>query len=76
MLFYLSSGRVLDGPFAGMKYTRYSVGSSYGAKLLGTYEKELASAVTQLAGERWNLIIDIGAALMAATQVSGQPARF
>ena len=44
----LSAGRLRHGPFRGMRYVRSSVGSSYGAKLLGTYELELRGVIDSL----------------------------
>lgn len=40
-----TGGRVLAGPFAGMRYIRTSQGSALIPKLLGSYEKELAACV-------------------------------
>lgn len=39
---------VLNGPFAKMKYTKRSIGSSFAPKLLGTYESELHPII-----EKW-----------------------
>lgn len=55
-------GRVLAGPFAGMRYIHTSVGSAYIPKLLGIYEKELAAAVDAACGLEPDTIIDVGAA--------------
>jgi len=55
-------GSVLSGPFASMQYTRDSVGSAYDPKLLGTYEKELHPVIEALCREKFNVIVNIGAA--------------
>ena len=56
------SGRVLAGPFAGMRYIRAAQGSALIPKLLGSYEKELAAAVEAACALRPDTIIDAGAA--------------
>src|SRR4051794_35375378 len=61
-LLELADGRILSGPFAGMRYLTDSVGSVLEAKLLGTYEKELHGIVSSLARKCFDLVIDIGAA--------------
>src|SRR5688500_3786173 len=53
---------VVTGPFAGMKYVKASIGSSFIPKLLGSYEKELHGV-----WERWKTrplsrVVDVGAA--------------
>jgi predicted RNA methylase len=53
--------RVLQGPFAGMKYIDDSVGSAYIPKLLGLYEKELSHCVAAINELKPEQIIDIGA---------------
>lgn len=53
---------VLQGPFKDMKYVRRSGGSVLVAKLLGTYEMELYSAVEKLIAHGADLIADVGAA--------------
>lgn len=57
-----SKGRVMSGPFAGMQYLNTSVGSQYEPKLLGTYELELNSIISELATLPFQCIIDAGAA--------------
>ena len=54
--------RVHAGPFAGMRYVDTSVGSCFIPKLLGTYERELASKVEWICRQQPELIVDIGAA--------------
>jgi hypothetical protein len=54
--------RVLDGPFAGMRYVEDSVGSAYIPKLLGIYESELYEEVETICRQRPTLIVDVGAA--------------
>lgn len=58
----LANGKVISGPFAGMRYIENSVGSAYMPKILGTYELELHSIIQDLCSERFTLIIDVGAA--------------
>lgn len=56
------AGRVLAGPFAGMRYITASACSTLGPKLLGTYEREVASVVEAIIATGCRRIIDIGAA--------------
>ena len=59
-----SRSRVLVGPFAGMRIAdRSNRGDGdLAPKLLGTYEQELHAAIRDCAGNRYDAIIDIGAA--------------
>lgn len=54
--------RVRSGPFKEMRYVENSVGSAYIPKLLGIYERELASQVEEICAQAPGLIVDIGAA--------------
>ncbi|MGH7176268.1 MAG: hypothetical protein ACREJC_02705 [Tepidisphaeraceae bacterium] len=54
--------RILSGPFRGMRYVGRSVGSAFQAKIIGTYEMELHGAIEELCRERFDVIIDVGAA--------------
>lgn len=56
-----TGGRVRLGPFAGMRYIGRAIGSAYLPKLLGTYERELASQVELACSRRPRLIVNIGA---------------
>lgn len=56
-----AGGRIVSGPFVGMKYTKRSHGSEWAPKLLGTYEKELASVVEEVLAAPYRTIINIGA---------------
>lgn len=56
------SGRVLHGPFAGLRYVGRSVGSMWWPKILGTYELELAHVIRDLCLARPPWVVDIGAA--------------
>lgn len=56
------AGRVLSGPFAGMRYGAGSSCGTLGPKLLGTYERELVPIVERIVAEGRHRIIDIGAA--------------
>ncbi|MFM9058541.1 MAG: hypothetical protein ACKOSQ_05410 [Planctomycetaceae bacterium] len=55
-------GRVLTGPFAGMRYGTDSTCGTLGPKLLGTYERELAPVVERIVAAGRGRIIDVGAA--------------
>ncbi|PPD34634.1 MAG: hypothetical protein CTY18_07945 [Methylomonas sp.] len=55
-------GRVLSGPFTGMRYLNTSIGSQYEPKLLGTYELELSPIITELAKLPFQIVVDAGAA--------------
>ncbi len=57
-----TADRVRAGPFAGMRYVDTSVGSCFIPKLLGTYERELASKVEWICRQQPELVVDIGAA--------------
>lgn len=57
-----SGGRIVAGPFRGMRYVRASVGSAYIPKLLGTYERELAAIVSGVVAGSYDRVVDIGAA--------------
>jgi hypothetical protein len=54
--------RVVSGPFRGMPYAIVACASAHSAKLLGTYEKELHAIVSDIQREKFDRIIDIGAA--------------
>lgn len=58
----LCRGRVVTGPFQGLRYLRESLGSVYNAKLLGTYESELAGILAGLPRLGFQRCLDIGAA--------------
>ena len=57
-----TAGRVRAGPFAGMRYVGGSVGSCFIPKLLGTYERELATKIEWICRCHPKLVVDIGAA--------------
>lgn len=54
-------GTVVSGPFAGLRYVDFSVGSEFFPKLLGTYEKELHPIYNQLLAEDWPRVVNVGA---------------
>ena len=54
--------RLRYGLFRGMRYVRTSIGSSYGAKLLGTYEVELQDLLVAVEAKRFHSIVNVGAA--------------
>src|SRR6185436_5046661 len=55
-------GRVLAGPFAGMRYVDRSFGSVYWPKLLGTYELELHATLAALLARDFETVLVAGAA--------------
>ncbi len=57
-----TSQTVISGPFRGVRYVSYSVGSAYIPKLLGLYEKELHGVIDAMIEASPDLIVDIGAA--------------
>lgn len=61
-LFDMFCGRVLDGPFKGMKYISNSVGSAYWPKVLGTYEKEISFLLDDFLNDKNLKLINVGAA--------------
>lgn len=78
-LFQLATGdRLKWGLFAGMRYIDQSIGSSYGPKLLGTYEKELLPIFSDIISQSYDKMIDVGAAegyyaIGYCTKTSGIP---
>jgi hypothetical protein len=52
---------VLSGPFVGLKYPAYGIGSEYFPKLLGTYELELHPALQQLSEIPIQQVVIVGA---------------
>lgn len=57
-----SNGRVMFGPFRGMRYVERSYGSEYWPKLLGTYENEIASPLAEAIGRNPERMVVVGAA--------------
>ncbi|CAN5673937.1 hypothetical protein BH10CYA1_BH10CYA1_55030 [soil metagenome] len=57
-----TGGTVAAGPFFGMRYIEESVGSALYPKLLGTYEMELHAIIEKLCTQKYEYIIDVGAA--------------
>lgn len=60
-VFGLTGGRVVAGPFEGLKYVSSARGSSIGPKLLGTYELELHGVVESVVARGYRTVINIGA---------------
>ena len=56
-----SQGRVLAGPFRGMRLTQGDRGGVYLPKILGSYEKELHGVLNSLLKSRFDRIIVVGA---------------
>ena len=54
--------QIVSGPFKGMRYVGSSYGSYHSYKLLGTYEKELHSAIASIKSIHYDTFVDIGAA--------------
>src|SRR6266536_4427969 len=57
-----NGGKILHGPFAGMRYITDSVGSALVPKLLGIYERELNGCIERACARQLPLIVDVGAA--------------
>lgn len=57
-----SSGRVMAGPFTSMQHVGQSAGSAMIPKILGIYERELASLVDAAVADQPDIIVDAGAA--------------
>lgn len=57
----VARGRVLAGPFEGMRYAERSAGSAFEPKLLGTYELELRPVIERLCAAGFGLIVNVGA---------------
>ena len=58
-----AEGKVLHGPFAGLKYPELrSAGSALYPKLLGSYEAELQSWIREICNSDYTEIVDIGCA--------------
>ena len=60
-VFDITGGRVVAGPFEGLKYVSTAKGSSIGPKLLGTYEMELREIVEGAIARGYRTIVNIGA---------------
>src|SRR4051794_38235977 len=58
----LTRSTVVGGPFEGMSYVGNSHGSAWCPKILGTYEREIRSAVDEIAAREFPNIVNIGAA--------------
>jgi hypothetical protein len=58
----LADGKVLAGPFAGMRYVDRSFGSAYWPKVLGSYELELAPSLEALLQQPFQTVLVAGAA--------------
>src|SRR5689334_18924435 len=54
------NGRIIDGPFRGMRYARSGKGNF--AETLGTYEQCLAPVIEHVIQKQPSVIVDIGAA--------------
>jgi hypothetical protein len=54
--------RVIGGSFEGLTYVGEAVGSVYIPKLLGIYERELHPVIEEIVREKFEMIIDVGAA--------------
>src|SRR5437762_13396739 len=59
-VFGLTDGKVVAGPFKGLKYVSTARGSSIGPKLLGTYELELRDIVESIVSRGYRTVINIG----------------
>lgn len=59
-IFERTGGRVVAGPFAGMRFVAESSWGDLAAKLLGCYEEELHPAIERGLGRGWDRIINVG----------------
>jgi hypothetical protein len=57
-----AAGRVISGPFCGMKYVDRSYCSGLYPKLLGVYERELHPIIEQACAKTVDRVVDIGSA--------------
>jgi hypothetical protein len=57
-----AAGRVIGGPFKGMRYTELSYGGVNFPKILGIYEKELHGTLERLLQLKFDLVVVVGAA--------------
>ena len=55
-------GRIIAGPFQGMKYLDASSGSALVPKLVGAYELEILPWIERLLARRYDCLVDVGAA--------------
>ncbi len=58
----LTGGRVAAGPFRGMRYATFGLGSVICAKMLGTYERELHPWLDEIIATPYRMIHVIGCA--------------
>ena len=58
----VTRGRVISGPFAGLRLTSSSVWFNPWPYLLGTYELELHGWIRNFSDQNWSRIVDVGAA--------------
>src|SRR5262245_4258495 len=57
----IAQGEVLSGPCQGMKYPAFTaIGSTLFPKLLGTYERELATVMNEICSRPFTNVINIG----------------
>jgi predicted O-methyltransferase YrrM len=57
-----TSSKIVGGPFRGMTYLAYSTYGAYIAKLIGTYEREVASVLETELSQDPRHVIDVGGA--------------
>src|SRR4051812_25100194 len=58
----LSNGRVLGGPFKGMRYFPPYQGVGWRHRVLGTYEAEIHGAIERVVEQGFTRVINVGAA--------------
>jgi len=59
---FLFGSKVMQGPFAGMRYISNAVGSAYWPKWMGIYERELTPVIDEICSRPFERIVDVGAA--------------
>lgn len=58
----MKDGRVMSGPFSGMRYVDQSRGSALAPKLIGSYEEELHPVLAHVLARAYGQVVDIGCA--------------
>jgi hypothetical protein len=61
LLLKQSAGRVLDGPFKGMRFFELRRGWFWPARVMGTYELEIRPAIEHLVSGDYSRFVDVGA---------------
>lgn len=57
-----AGGRIMGGPFAGLRFPDSGIGGSYYAQIVGTYEAALVPVIERVVARSPAVIVDVGAA--------------